>query len=74
MNIAIPSLQNTYVCEQCDFPSFDETEETLNLRNLRLDSACRTAFSGVLCTVGSDYVPLEGGRTVGAGVVAKIFE
>ena len=59
MNTAIPSFQNTYVCEQCDFPSFDETEETLNLRNLRLDGACRDAFKHVFNAKGADFVPLE---------------
>ena len=59
MNTAIPSFQNTYVCEQCDFPDFDKVEDTLGLRNLRLDSACRTAFANVLNAVGADYVPLE---------------
>ena len=64
MNTGIPSFQNTYVCEQCDFPSFDETEETLNLRNLRLDGACRDAFQHVFNAKGADFVPLESVVTV----------
>ena len=66
MNTAIPSFQNTYVCEQCDFPSFDATEATLNLRNLRLDGACRDAFKFVATFSGADYVDVDGKLDEGA--------
>ena len=59
MSPAIPNIQPTYVCESCDFPRFDDVEATCDLRNLRLDSACRDAFKHVFNAVGADYVPLE---------------
>ena len=30
MNTAIPTLQPTHVCEECDFPSFNDVEDTSN--------------------------------------------
>ena len=53
MSPAIPNIQPTYVCESCDFPRFDDVEETCDLRNLRLDSVFAETRSNTFLTLSA---------------------